>query len=147
MCEKFIAKVFEDDVCLAGSNLAVSRQSIAVQERYILEPPFPNPQDGIIGFQGNSSTLLGSSNWFQSLCDSHTFDECRFGLALGTDDTGTQYLGGVAKDSFVGEMSTVPISEPWTTWGDIVYNGTVFDRGARMFTDSGTAVIFGYVTA
>lgn len=135
--------MIRDTITLTGSNFTVLQQDLAVVKAAAPSPDLP--QDGLIGFAGVNNSILDAKNWFLNLCADRTFPECRFGLALKTDDTGTQYLGGLEEDSFKGELSTTPIEDQWITWGDVTFNGQVFERDARMLTDSGTAVIFGLV--
>lgn len=74
-------------------------------------------------------------------------DECRFGIAYKTDETGEQYFGYVAEERFEGELSVAPVipGREWATWVDVAYNGEVIETGEEMVTDSGTTIILGFV--
>ncbi|KAF4635739.1 hypothetical protein G7Y89_g2357 [Cudoniella acicularis] len=139
--ESMTVHTFQDTVTLSGSNFTIPSQALGVVKNPLSPPQFPH--DGLIGFSGINNSFLNSESWFSNLCINHAFKECRFGLALGINETGTQYFGGVENDVFEGELSTAPLQEQWVTWGDVVFNGTIFEKGARMLMDSGTAVIFG----
>jgi hypothetical protein len=106
-------------------------------------PTFPN--DGLIGFSGIYQTALNSSSWFQHLCDEHELDECRFGIAYQTDNTGVQYFGYVARERFDGPLSVGPVAPgfEWSTFMDVAYDGKVIVKDQWMITDSGTTVMFG----
>jgi pepsin A len=109
-------------------------------------PTFPN--DGLVGFAGLSSSALNATSWFQHLCDEHQVKECRFGIAYKTDETGIQYFGYVAEETFEGPLSVghVPPDDEWSTFGDIAYDGKVITKDQLLITDSGTTIIFGFVS-
>jgi cathepsin D len=112
-----------------------------------LSPPtFPN--DGLIGFSGIYQTAVNSSSWFQQLCDAKELNECRFGIVYETDNTGEQYFGYVAEERFPGSLSVGPVNPgyEWSTFVDLAYDGKVIVRDQWIITDSGTTVMFGFVS-
>jgi hypothetical protein len=135
--------VLEDIVTLTGTSLSFSQQTLGNTTK--TDPPGPPfPHDGLIGFYSPGSTLGDNvSNWFANICAGKEILECRFGLALRTDDTGVQYLGGVGTSQFNGTLSTAPISGQWSLLGDLAVNGKVLSRDAQIVTDSGTTTIIG----
>jgi cathepsin D len=88
-------QTFQDTVTLFNSNFTIPQQELGVVETPTSPPQFPH--DGLIGFSGPDNSLLGTDSWFSNLCATHAFQECRFGLGLGTDNTGTMYFGGVER--------------------------------------------------
>jgi cathepsin D len=108
-------------------------------------PTFPN--DGLIGFSGIYQSAINSTSWFQHLCDEHELQECRFGIAYQTDDTGVQYFGYVDEERFEGPLSVGPVAPgfEWSTVMDVAYDGKVIVKDQWMITDSGTTVMFGLV--
>lgn len=128
---------FEDSVTLFNTNLTVPNQHIGS----VLDAGIPH--DGLIGFAGEDSSFSGKPGWFQNLCTSRVFDECRYGMALSSDKSGAIHLGGLEKNAFVGELVTTPVESQWVTWGDVALNGEIVQSDVRMLTDMGTAVIWG----
>ncbi|TVY71282.1 Aspartic protease, partial [Lachnellula suecica] len=107
------------------------------------------PHDGIIGlgaqiFSGSNSTLF-----FHNLCDQNLISECRFGLALEGDGTGTLTFGAIGNALQGGEQSLtrVPIIEEWFVGGDLAVNGSVIQRDLVVEFDSGTSGIIGPIDA
>ncbi|MCJ1442906.1 MAG: hypothetical protein MMC23_003403 [Stictis urceolatum] len=132
---------YQDLISLSGSNLSVSAQTLGSITSPQSPPTFPH--DGLIGFGSEDGSALRASPWFHSLCNEGALDECRFGLAFGTQGTGMQYFGSVESSEFTGELTSAPITGEWELQGDIVLNGKVIESGADIITDSGTTVIFG----
>jgi hypothetical protein len=137
--------IYKDIVTLDSTQLSITEMPLGVVTVPESPPTFPN--DGLIGFSGIYQTALNSSSWFQHLCDEHELDECRFGIAYQTDDTGVQYFGYVAEDRFEGPLSVgpVPTGFEWSTFMDVAYDGKVIVKDQWMITDSGTTVMFGLV--
>ncbi len=141
-------EVFSDSVILPGTKLTVSAQPLGSTKQWSpnTKPAFP-VGDGLIGFGDGSSLGDGVVGWFSNLCSAQQVSECRFGLAFGTDGTGTQYYGGV-EDGFKDKLVTVPIDGIWSFSADLVVGGsnaTVVQSGVSIQLDSGTGTILGYV--
>lgn len=107
----------------------------------------PLEKSGIAGFSGQRfNQFPASSNatpFFQSLCDQKKVSECRFGLALSDDGTGTQILGELDTSLYNGDLVVAPIIENWVLFGDLVVGGEVLERDMPIELDSGTATIVG----
>ena len=100
------------------------------------------PHQGIVGFSGilANETQLGGKPFFQSLCDQGAIEDCRFGLALGTNGTGTQILGGIEGDLFEGTLVETPVNpNEWMFSGGIAVNGNISVTNQTIVADSGTA--------
>jgi hypothetical protein len=137
--------IYKDIVTLDSTQLSITEMPLGIVTVPESPPTFPN--DGLIGFSGIYQTALNSSSWFQHLCDEHELDECRFGIAYQTDDTGVQYFGYVDEDRFEGPLSVGPVRTgfEWSTFMDVAYDGKVIVKDQWMITDSGTTVMFGLV--
>ncbi|KAG0646502.1 hypothetical protein D0Z07_7451 [Hyphodiscus hymeniophilus] len=144
---QIVGQIYKDVVQLDGTRLSVPQQPLGVTP-LSSQPGFPH--DGLVGFGGPGSAINGSA-WVQDLCAEGGLDQCRFGLALETDDTGVQYFGTVEHSRFDGALSVAPLFQyegspiMWALFGDIAYNGKVIVRDAEIASDSGTTVIFGPV--
>ena len=129
--------------------MTVSAQPLGSTTRWspTTKPAFP-VGDGLIGFGDGSTLGSGVQGWFSNLCSAQQVDECRFGLAFGTDGTGTQYYGGV-ETSVQDKLVTVPIDGLWSFSGDLVVGGAsgakVVQSDVSIQLDSGTGTILGYV--
>ena len=132
-------------MALDGTSLTLPAQILGTVTDPVSPPSFPH--DGLVGFAGLSQSAINSTSWFQHICDHGLVDECRFGLAFETDDTGVQYCGYVDEERFYGDLSVAPVvpNEEWASWMDIAYDGKVIEENAWMVTDSGTTIIFGLV--
>ena len=100
------------------------------------------PHDGVIGFAGNTTTGPGIIGlpWFAQLCSEGEVDECRFGLAYGTQGKGEQVFGGIETDLFEGELSRAPVSgHQWYLQGSVISNGEALFKNKTIVLDSGTA--------
>ena len=137
--------LYEDIVGLDGTSLTLPAQILGTVADPASPPSFPH--DGLVGFAGLSQSAIKSASWFQHLCDHGFVDECRFGLAFETDDTGIQYFGYVDEERFYGDLSVAPVvpNEEWASWMDIAYDGKVIEEDAWVVTDSGTTIIFGLI--
>ncbi|TAQ83813.1 hypothetical protein B7494_g7863 [Chlorociboria aeruginascens] len=135
--------IFKDIVSLDNTSLSISQMPLGVVADPENPPTFPN--DGLIGFANSTGSAVNSASWFTLLCSEGELDECRFGLAYQTDDTGTQYFGYVAEERFEGPLSVGPVvpENEWSTYVDVAYDGTVLLKDQWMVTDSGTTVMFG----
>lgn len=103
------------------------------------------PHQGIVGFSGQfvEQFPTNSTSFFQSLCDQKVVTECRFGLALTSNGTGTQILGELDSSLYTGSLAVGPVYQEWVVWGDLAINGTVVARDLVVELDSGTATISG----
>lgn len=103
------------------------------------------PHDGIIGF-GPASTEFPGKNataWVETLCEDGDLSECRFGLALNSDKTGSLVIGELESSLYKNDLSVVSSSESWTVNADIYINGSVSTSDTQVLLDSGTATIVG----
>ncbi|KAL5347490.1 hypothetical protein ACLOAV_007802 [Pseudogymnoascus australis] len=109
------------------------------------------PKSGIVGFSGQRFNQFPASSsatpLFQSLCNQKKVSECRFGLALSDDGTGTQILGELDTSLYTGDLVVAPIIENWVLPGDLVVSGEVQERDLSIELDSGTATIVGPIDA
>ncbi len=106
----------------------------------------PLPRDGIIGFSGAMFSQFDqniSKPYFHSLCEQEVVSECRFGLALTKNKTGTQVLGELATDLFAGNLTIAPIITEWVTAGDLTIENKAFAKDLIIELDSGTATVVG----
>jgi hypothetical protein len=109
--------IYKDLVALDSTPLSISQMPLGVVTIPESPPAFPN--DGLVGFAGISSSAINSSSWFQYLCDQGQVQECRFGIAYQTDDTGIQYFGYVDEERFEGLLSVGPV--PQVTSGVLLW--------------------------
>ncbi|KAI0470051.1 aspartic peptidase domain-containing protein [Xylariaceae sp. FL0804] len=76
--------------------------------------------DGIVGFYSNPYVTLGESvgpsTFFDNLCNQSQVEECRFGLALGTDGTGLMPLGRLDSALYRDDLSSQPLTAGWEQW-------------------------------
>jgi pepsin A len=103
------------------------------------------PHDGIVGF-GPSSTEFPGRNataFVETLCRDGDLSECRFGLALNSNKTGSLILGEVEPSLYENKLSVVPSSESWTVNADIYVDGSISNSDTSVVMDSGTATIVG----
>jgi hypothetical protein len=105
----------------------------------------PLPHQGIVGFSGQFAAQFptNSTSFFQSLCNQQVVTECRFGLVLTSNGTGTQILGELDSSLYNGNLVVTPVLEEWVVSGDLAINGTIFARDLVVELDSGTATIVG----
>ena len=103
------------------------------------------PHQGIVGFSGQFAAQFptNSTSFFQSLCNQQQVTQCRFGLALTSNGTGTQILGELDSSLYSGNLTVVPVLEEWVVSGDLAINGTVVARDLVVELDSGTATVVG----
>ncbi|KAI9644565.1 hypothetical protein NHQ30_006586 [Ciborinia camelliae] len=106
------------------------------------------PHNGIVGLGDPSLSGSNSTPYFHNLCDQHLVSECRFGLALSTNGSGSLTLGALDTD-LVSETSLtkVPIIQEWATFGDIAVNGKIVEKDALLEFDSGSSGIIGPISA
>lgn len=122
------------------AGLTVQKQAIG-----IFSEDNSGPQGGIIGFSGLGMSSIHEPGWFNNLCNEKALDQCRFGLAYGTNKTGKQIIGSVDDSLFKGELTVAPRAHPgWAVMGDVTLGGKLVDKDALLVTDSGTDRIFGY---
>jgi hypothetical protein len=97
------------------------------------------PHDGLVGFGGTfaNETQLGGVPFFQTLCNQGVVDQCRYGIAFGTNGTGVQVLGGVDKHLVEGDFVDVDASD--TPTGSVVAGGKKVLTDQLLVFDSGTA--------
>jgi len=142
-CFQIEGPIYKDLVALDGTHLSISEMPLGVVTVPESPPTFPN--DGLVGFAGISSSAINSSSWFQYLCDQGQVQQCRFGIAYRTDDTGIQYFGYVDEERFEGPLrvGAVPPGDECGIFMDVAYDGKVVVKDQFMFTDSGTTAMFG----
>ncbi|OAA50332.1 aspartic protease precursor [Metarhizium rileyi] len=133
--------VYQDVITHRAANLTVSNQTLGDIKSPSSPATFPN--DGLIGYAGQDASALRGSPFINSLCNKNLLTSCRFGLALKPDKTGSLHYGTVAKDTFTGALTTVPITSEWSVVGAVTLHGNPIITDAPVITDSGTTVIFG----
>lgn len=103
------------------------------------------PHDGIIGFGSEGFSGTNSTPFFHNLCEQNLVSECRFGLQLDSNGTGSLTLGGVADGIPGGEknLTKVPIIEEWFIAGDLAVNGKIVQSDLVIEMDSGSSGIVG----
>jgi hypothetical protein len=103
------------------------------------------PASGIVGFSGPLFKQFPGNvtSFFQTLCDQGQVDECRFGLALNANRTGTQVLGGLDTSLYLGPLAVTPTLTGWVNFGDVSVNGSVVATDLEIQMDSGTTDISG----
>ena len=114
----------------------------------------PIDGDGIIGFgAGWTSSTSNSTPFYQSLCTKGPISDCRFGLEVATDGTGTLTFGGVPPK--YGSLSTAPtfyrpspdnstdLNYEWFLSGDVAIGGLTILSDIGMILDSGSPGISG----
>lgn len=136
---QIVGDLYSDEVTLGGLT--------ATQIVGSANGTSPLEKSGIAGFSGQLfNQFPASSNstpFFQSLCNQKKVIECRFGLALSDDGTGTQILGELDTSLYTGDLTVAPIIEHWVLPGDLVVGGEVQGRDLIIELDSGTATIVG----
>jgi cathepsin D len=112
----------------------------------VVSTPPPNngtitefPHQGLVGFGGTAAdqTQLGGTPFFQNLCDQKVVDQCRYGLAFGTNGTGVQVLGGVDEHLVSGSFVYSDVSS--NLLGSVVADGKTILTDQIIILDSGTA--------
>jgi len=126
---------FQDNVTLAGLT---AHQYVGS----IIKKPEPNnetitvlPHQGIVGFSAvlANETSLGGVPFFWNLCQSDAVKDCRFGLALETNGTGQQILGGIDESLFHGPLQTTSSQTySWQIGGGITVNSTIVQTSEFM---------------
>lgn len=103
------------------------------------------PNSGIVGFSGQlfSGFPNNSTSFFETLCTQGQVEECRFGLALKSDNSGSLVMGELATGLFDGNLTVSPILAGWVVSGDLAVNGTIVGKDQVVELDSGTATIVG----
>ncbi|MCJ1353997.1 MAG: hypothetical protein MMC33_003984 [Icmadophila ericetorum] len=132
--------LYADDVNFGG----MTAKNLTIGDQYT--GAIQVPGDGIVGFGGGTAT--NSTSFFERLCEQGSVQECRFGLALWDNDSGSQHLGGVDHSKFSGQLSVAAVtpiftSFRWAVHSDIVIDGKVFFSNVRVSLDSGTTYIYG----
>lgn len=104
------------------------------------------PANGIVGFSGSEvSNFDGPRPFFQSLCDQGQIEECRFGIALGSEGKGKQIIGALANSLYQGDLITTSILFEWFFYADIALGGRIIKQNVPVELDTGTATIIGWV--
>jgi len=101
------------------------------------------PHQGIVGFAGQRFSGFNSTPLFHTLCNQRRVSQCRFGLALNINGSGTQVLGDLDTFLYDGSLSIAPILSEWFLAGDIAVGGNILQRDALIELDSGTATVIG----
>ncbi|KFY31701.1 hypothetical protein V493_00881 [Pseudogymnoascus sp. VKM F-4281 (FW-2241)] len=122
-----VGDLYSDEVSFGGLS--------AVQIVGSANGSSPLEKSGIAGFSGQRFSQLPA------------ISECRFGLALSDDGTGTQILGELDTSLYTGNLVVAPIIENWVVPGDLVVGGEVQERDMPIELDSGTATIVGPILA
>ncbi|KAM3074119.1 hypothetical protein ACMFMG_003059 [Clarireedia jacksonii] len=107
------------------------------------------PGQGIIGLGNPAFSGSGATPFFHNLCEQGSIEECRFGLALHTNDTGSLTLGGLDFNLVPGgnaALTKVPLVLEWFAYGDIVLDGKYVFKDAPLEFDSGTTGIVGPIS-
>ncbi|PQE21908.1 aspartic protease precursor protein [Rutstroemia sp. NJR-2017a BVV2] len=108
------------------------------------------PGQGILGLGNPLFSGSGATPFFHNLCAQNLIPECRFGLALHTNNTGSLTLGGLDSDLVPGgdtALTKVPLVMEWFAYGDVVLDGEYVFRDALLEFDSGTTGIVGPISA
>ena len=129
--------------CVSQQGLVAENQTFG--DVYATPPPNNGtitqfPHDGLVGFAGvtPNETQLGGRPFFQTLCDQGRVEECRFGLAFGTEGVGKQIFGGVNSSLFAGKLETAAVQKQWLVNGSAIAGKEVISN-QRIILDSGTA--------
>ncbi|CZR62087.1 uncharacterized protein PAC_11984 [Phialocephala subalpina] len=107
------------------------------------------PGDGIVGFSGSLFWQFpgNSTSFMQSLCTQGKVSECRFGLVLENESTGSLILGELDTEMYTGDLTVGPIYlTGWAAMMDLAINSTIVAKDLTVELDSGTATIVGRVT-
>ncbi|OBT86051.1 hypothetical protein VE02_05528 [Pseudogymnoascus sp. 03VT05] len=140
---KIVGDLYSDEVTFGGLK--------ATQIVGSANGTSPLEKSGIAVFSGQRfNQFPASSNatpFFQSLCDQKKVSQCRFGLALSDDGTGTQILVELDTSLYSGDLIVAPIIKNWVLFGDPVVAGEVQERDMLIELDSGTATIVGPILA
>ncbi|PQE24537.1 aspartyl protease protein [Rutstroemia sp. NJR-2017a WRK4] len=108
------------------------------------------PGGGILGLGNPLFSGSGATPFFHNLCAQDLIPECRFGLALQTDATGSLTFGELDSDLVPGgdaALTKVPLVMEWFVYGDVVLDGEYVFRDALLEFDSGTTGIVGPISA
>ncbi|KAE8445245.1 hypothetical protein EG329_013617 [Mollisiaceae sp. DMI_Dod_QoI] len=108
------------------------------------------PNDGIVGFSGPLFWQFpdNSTSFMQSLCTQGKVSDCRFGLALEDENTGSLIMGELDTEMYTGNLTVAPIYiTGWATLMDLAVNGTIVAQDLTVELDSGTATIVGPIEA
>ncbi|PYI09853.1 acid protease [Aspergillus sclerotiicarbonarius CBS 121057] len=105
------------------------------------------PGDGIVGFAGVEVAQFpnGAPPFFHSLCNQGQVSLCRFGLALGKNETGVQVLGELDSSLFQGNLTSTSVIQEWVFFADLALENTIIASDILVELDSGTATITGPV--
>jgi hypothetical protein len=104
------------------------------------------PGQGILGLGNPLFSGSGATPFFHNLCSQGLIPECRFGLALHTNATGSLTLGELDSDLVPrgdAALTKVPLVMEWFAYGDVVLGGEYVFRDALLEFDSGTTGIVG----
>lgn len=103
------------------------------------------PHDGIIGFGPASTEFPGpdATAWVETLCREGDLSECRFGLALNSNKTGSLVFGELESSIYKNDLVVVSSTESWTVKADIYVDGALYSSDIPVLLDSGTATIVG----
>ncbi|OOF94901.1 hypothetical protein ASPCADRAFT_208555 [Aspergillus carbonarius ITEM 5010] len=105
------------------------------------------PGDGIVGFAGVEVAQFpnGAPPFFHSLCNQGQVSSCRFGLALGKNETGVQVLGELDSSLFQGNLTSTSVIQEWVFFADLALENTIIASDILVELDSGTATVTGPV--
>lgn len=103
----------------------------------------PIPDDGVVGLSSQISQFPNTTSFFQTLCNQQIVSQCRFGLALTSNGSGTQVLGDLDPSLYSGNLTVAPIIYQWFLTGDLAINGKIIAQDLLIEMDSGTATIIG----
>ena len=89
-------------------------------------------------FSANNETT-----YFHNLCSEGLIPECRFGLGLNRNGSGTLTIGALNAGVSEGDLTVSPLKEEWFLLADIAMAG-VSISDALVELDSGTTGVTGY---
>ncbi|TVY53093.1 Plasmepsin-2 [Lachnellula cervina] len=140
--------IYNDTVQLSSFKLESQTIGVVVSNGSNSSSSSVYPHDGIIGFGDESFSSTNTTPFFHNLCQQNLVEECRFGLALGLNGTGSLTLGGVSDIVPGGEQSLtkVPIIQEWFVTGDLAVGEKIIQINLIIEFDSGSSAITGYLT-
>ena len=107
-------------------GITVENQEIGIVAQS--ESTISCPGDGVIGFGASNSTTSNSTSWFEKLCEDGLIDECRFGVALETNDEGALILGEQDDSLFDGNMGRDALVDNFSIRVDLVIGSRTLMR-------------------
>lgn len=137
-----IGPVYKDTVTVAG--LAATNQAFSPVSG--MGASFEGtPVDGIMGMAFESLSNVGQKPFFQNLYEQGGVKQNLFSFALGDENDGELYLGGVDDSKHSGLIAYTPVVQPgyWMVLGSAYANGVPTSLLSNMIIDTGTTLIIG----